>query len=154
MPCLGAVGAERIIVFIDQHAHSLDYLSPLAMAPRLQLRAELAGSTGLNRAPVLAHQADLNTDLQAVRAWIAIRGARSDATRRAYRRESRTLAAVGDRREAQTPVLAQHARRGRIPGAVLAAPQLAERRIGDSLADRFDSAGHSLARSRRAVAAR
>ncbi|MDN7728259.1 phage integrase family protein [Burkholderia gladioli] len=95
VPRLGAVGAERIVAFVDQHADSLGYLSPLAMTPRRQLPvghpalqpvarapadvaplealrvpAEFDGSTGLNRAPVPAHQAELNTDLQAVRAWI------------------------------------------------------------------------------------
>ncbi|WP_244114572.1 phage integrase family protein [Burkholderia gladioli] len=90
VPRLGAVGAERIIAFVDQHAESLGYLSPLAMTPRRQLPAghpalrpvarapadvtpleplrvpaELDGSAGLNRAPVPAHQAELNTDLQA-----------------------------------------------------------------------------------------
>ncbi|WP_279608274.1 phage integrase family protein [Burkholderia gladioli] len=110
------LGAARIVAFVDQHADSLGYLSPLAMMPRRQLPAghaalrpaarapsdvaplealrvpaELDGSTGLNRAPVPAHQAELNTDLQAVRAWIEIRGARSKATRRAYRREAERL---------------------------------------------------------------
>ncbi len=99
---LGAVGAERIVALVDQHADSLGYLSPLAMTPRRQLPAdhpalrpvaraladvaplevlrvpaELDGSAGLNRAPVPAHQAELNTDLQAVR--------------RAYRREAERL---------------------------------------------------------------
>uniref|UniRef100_UPI00240F486F phage integrase family protein n=1 Tax=Burkholderia gladioli TaxID=28095 RepID=UPI00240F486F len=39
VPRLGAVGAERIVAFVDQHAESLGYLSPLAMTPRRQLPA-------------------------------------------------------------------------------------------------------------------
>ncbi|WP_058034884.1 site-specific integrase [Burkholderia pseudomallei] len=116
VPRLGAIGAQRIGDFIAQHPDTLGYLSPLALTPRRQLvaghpalqpvpgapadvvplealrvPAALDGSTGLNRAPLPAHQAELNTDLQAVHAWIAIRGARSDATRRAYRREAERL---------------------------------------------------------------
>jgi len=116
VPRLGKVGAQRISDFIAQHPDTLGYLSPLAVTPRRQLAtghpalqpvpgaladvvplealrvpAGLDGSAGLNRAPVPAHQAELNTDLDAVHAWIAIRGARSDATRRAYRREAERL---------------------------------------------------------------
>ncbi len=116
VPRLGATGAERIAAFIDQHASSLGSLSRLAITPRRQLPAghpalqppsragadvvplealrvpaALDGSAGLNRAPVPAHQAELNTDLQAIHAWIAIRGARSEQTRRAYRREAERL---------------------------------------------------------------
>ncbi|KWD73793.1 site-specific integrase [Burkholderia ubonensis] len=116
VPRLGAIGAQRVSDFLAQHPDTLGYLSPLAVTPRRQLAAGhpalqpipgafadvvplealrvpagLDGSAGLNRAPVPAHQAELNTDLQAVHAWIAIRGARSDATRRAYRREAERL---------------------------------------------------------------
>ncbi|CAM2163103.1 Integrase family protein [Burkholderia cepacia] len=116
VPRLGAIGAQRISDFIAQHPDTLGYLSPLAVTPRRQLvaghpalrptpgapadvvplealrvPAALDGSAGLNRAPVPAHQAELNTDLQAVHAWIATRGARSEATRRAYRREAERL---------------------------------------------------------------
>ncbi|WP_279607866.1 phage integrase family protein [Burkholderia gladioli] len=80
VPRLGTVGLERIVAFVDQHADSFGYLSPLAMTPRRQLPAghpalrpvsrapadvaplealrvpaELDGSAGLNRAPVPAH---------------------------------------------------------------------------------------------------
>ncbi|WP_431229157.1 phage integrase family protein [Burkholderia contaminans] len=116
VPRLGKVGAQRIADFIAQHPDTLGYLSPLAVTPRRQLAAghpalqpvpraladvvplealrvpaALDGSAGLNRAPVPAHQAELNTDLQAVHAWIETRGARSEATRRAYRREAERL---------------------------------------------------------------
>ncbi|WP_342613495.1 site-specific integrase [Burkholderia ambifaria] len=116
VPRLGAIGAQRISDFLAQHPDTLGYLSPLAVTPRRQLAAGhpalrpvpgaladvvplealrvpagLDGSAGLNRAPVPTHQAELNTDLQAVHAWIATRGARSEATRRAYRREAERL---------------------------------------------------------------
>ncbi|WP_423383534.1 phage integrase family protein [Burkholderia sp. LMG 32019] len=116
VPRLGAIGARRLTDFVAQHPESLGYLSPLALTPRRQLAAghpalqpvpgaladvvplealrvpaTLDGSAGLNRAQVPVHQAELNTDLQAVHAWIAIRGARSEATRRAYRREAERL---------------------------------------------------------------
>lgn len=116
VPRLGAIGAQRIAEFLAQYPDTLGYLSPLAITPRRQLPAghpalrplpgaladvvplealrvpaALDGSAGLNRAPVPAHQAELNTDLQAINAWIATRGARSEATRRAYRREAERL---------------------------------------------------------------
>ncbi|MCO1362977.1 site-specific integrase (plasmid) [Burkholderia multivorans] len=116
VPRLGAIGAQRITDFIEQHpdhawvpfASRRHAASPFrtrspgaaAVAGRcadvapleaLRVPAALDGSAGLNRAPVPAHQAELNTDLQAVHAWIATRGARSDATRRAYRREAERL---------------------------------------------------------------
>ncbi|RQY49119.1 integrase [Burkholderia stagnalis] len=116
VPRLGKVGAQRLTDFLLQHPDTLGYLSPLAVTPRRQLAAghpalqpvpgaladvvplealrvpaALDGSAGLNRAPVPAHQAELATDLQAVHAWIATRGARSEATRRAYRREAERL---------------------------------------------------------------
>ncbi|WP_036057727.1 tyrosine-type recombinase/integrase, partial [Burkholderia gladioli] len=95
---------------------------------------------GLNRAPVPAHQAELNTDLQAVRAWIAIRGARSEATRRAYRREAERLllwAIVAKRKplsSLNTLDAAEYLEQ------FLADPQPAERWIGRSWAERFDPA--------------
>ncbi len=154
VPRLGAVGTARIVAFVDQHAGSLDYLSLLAMTPRpaarapsdvapleaLRVPAELDGSAGLNRAPVPAHQAELNTDLQAVRAWIEIRGARSEATRRAYRREAERLllwAIVAKRKplsSLNTLDAAEYLEQ------FLADPQPAERWIGRSWAERFDPA--------------
>ncbi|WP_186123098.1 phage integrase family protein [Burkholderia gladioli] len=170
VPRLGAVGAERIVAFVDQHAESLGYLSPLAMTPRRQLPAghpalrpvarapadvaplealrvpaELDGSAGLNRAPVPAHQAELNTDLQAVRAWIEIRGARSEATRRAYRREAERLllwAIVAKGKplsSLNTMDAADYLER------FLADPQPAERWIGRGRVERFDPAWRPFA---------
>jgi site-specific recombinase XerD len=57
----------------------------------LRVSTELDGSHGLNRAPVPAHQAELDTDLRAIAAWIKIRGAKSVHTARAYRREAERL---------------------------------------------------------------
>ena len=93
MPRLGAIGAQRLTDFIAQQPGSLGSLSPLAVTPRRQLAAghpalqrvagagadvvplealrvppALDGSVGLNRAPVPAHQAELNIDPQAVHA--------------------------------------------------------------------------------------
>jgi hypothetical protein len=116
VPRLGPKGAQRITDWLDLHARSLHcILSPLATTPRrqfatghpvltrpavsadvaplesLRVPPELDGSQGLNRAPVPAHQAELATDLDAVNAWIAIRGERSAHTARAYRREAERL---------------------------------------------------------------
>lgn len=57
----------------------------------LRVPAEFDGSTGLNRAPVPPHQTELNTDLQAVHAWIAIRGACSKANDDAFTRRVEDL---------------------------------------------------------------
>ncbi|MGZ0003051.1 tyrosine-type recombinase/integrase [Burkholderia gladioli] len=117
------------------------------MAPLEALRvlAELDGSAGLNRAPVPAHQAELNTDLQAVRAWIEIRGARSEATRRAYRREAERLllcAIVAKGKplsSLNTMDAADYLER------FLADPQPAERWIGRGRVERFDPAWRPFA---------
>ncbi|KVN19065.1 MULTISPECIES: phage integrase family protein [unclassified Burkholderia] len=165
VPRLGAIGAQRIIDFVAQHPDTLGYLSPLAVTPRRQLAAghpalqpvpgagadvvplealrvpaALDGSAGLNRAPVPAHQAELNTDLQAVHAWISIRGARSDATRRAYRREAERLllwAIVAKGKplsSLNTPDCAEYL------DQFLRDPQPAERWIGRGRVERFDPA--------------
>lgn len=165
VPRLGKVGAQRISDFIAQHPDTLGYLSPLAVTPRRQLAAghpalqpvpgafadvvplealrvpaALDGSAGLNRAPVPAHQAELNTDLQAVHAWIATRGARSEATRRAYRREAERLllwAIVVKGKplsSLNTPDCAEYL------DFFLRDPQPAERWIGRGRVERFDPA--------------
>ncbi|MGY4837947.1 phage integrase family protein [Burkholderia pyrrocinia] len=165
VPRLGKVGAQRLSDFIAQHPDTLGYLSPLAVTPRRQLAAGhpalqpvpgaladvvplealrvppgLDGSAGLNRAPVPAHQAELNTDLQAVHAWIAIRGARSDATRRAYRREAERLllwAIVAKGKplsSLNTPDCAEYL------DVFLRDPQPAARWIGRGRVERFDPA--------------
>ncbi|OJA84428.1 phage integrase family protein [Burkholderia ubonensis] len=165
VPRLGAIGAQRITDFLAQHPDTLGYLSPLAVTPRRQLAAghpalqpvagagadvvplealhvpaALDGSAGLNRAPVPAHQTELATDLQAVHAWIAIRGARSDATRRAYRREAERLllwAIVVKGKplsSLNTPDCAEYL------DAFLRDPQPAARWIGRGRVERFDPA--------------
>ncbi|MBM5621908.1 site-specific integrase [Burkholderia pseudomallei] len=165
VPRLGAIGAQRIADFVAQHPDTLGYLSPLAVTPRrrlaaghpalqpvpgafadvvpleaLRVPAALDGSAGLNRAPVPAHQAELNTDLQAVHAWIAIRGARSEATRRAYRREAERLllwAIVVKGKplsSLNTPDCAEYL------DIFLRDPQPAERWIGRGRVERFDPA--------------
>ncbi len=94
VPRLGAIGAQPISDFIAQHPAP----QPVPGAPAdvvpleaLRVPAALDGSAGLNRAQVPAHQVERNTDLQAVNARIAIRGARIEATRRAYWREAERL---------------------------------------------------------------
>ncbi|MDN7466162.1 phage integrase family protein [Burkholderia gladioli] len=165
VPRLGAIGAARIVAFVDQHAESLGYLSPLAMTPRRQLPAghaalqpavrapsdvaplealrvpaELDGSAGLNRARVPSHQAELNTDLQAVRAWTKIRGARSEATRRAYRREAERLLQWAIVVKRKPPSSLNTLDAAEYLEQFLADPQPAERWIGRNWADRFDPA--------------
>ncbi|MFA8361778.1 hypothetical protein ACEPT7_28300 [Burkholderia ubonensis] len=88
MPRLGAIGAQRISDFIAHHPDTRGYLSPLAVMPHRQLAAGhpalqpvpggptdvvslealrvpagLDDSSGLDRAPVPANQAELNTAL-------------------------------------------------------------------------------------------
>ncbi|WP_341774241.1 phage integrase family protein [Burkholderia gladioli] len=170
VPRLGATGARRITDFIDQHAGTLGYLSRLALVPRRQLApgdaslqpfarvgadvaplealrvpATLDGSAGLNRAPVPAHQAEMNTDLQAVNAWIAIRGARSAQTQRAYRREAERLllwAIVAKGKpfsSLNTLDVAEYLEQ------FLANPQPTERWIGRGGVERFDPAWRPFA---------
>ncbi|AEA65581.1 site-specific integrase [Burkholderia gladioli] len=170
VPRLGATGARRITDFLDQHAGTLGSLSRLALVPRRQLApgdaalrplaragadvvplealrvpAALDGSAGLNRAPVPAHQAEMNTDLQAVNAWIAIRGARSAQTQRAYRREAERLllwAIVAKGKplsSLNTLDVAEYLEQ------FLANPQPAERWIGRGGVERFDPAWRPFA---------
>ncbi|MFM0630363.1 phage integrase family protein, partial [Paraburkholderia xenovorans] len=168
---LGPKGAQRITDWLDLHAGSLHaILSPLAVIPRRQLdpghpaltrpavTADVApmeslrvpdgpdGSQGLNRAPVPAHQAALNTDLDALNAWIAIRGERSGHTSRAYRREAERLLlwAVIVRRKPLSSLNTLDCR-DYING-FLADPQPAERWIGNGKAERFDPAWRPFAK--------
>nr|WP_254225559.1 hypothetical protein [Burkholderia glumae] len=111
----------------------------------LRVPAALDGSAGLNRAPVPAHQAEMNTDLQAVNAWIAIRGARSAQTQRAYRREAERLllwAIVAKGKplsSLNTLDVAEYLEQ------FLANPQPAERWIGRGGVERFDLAWRPFA---------
>jgi site-specific recombinase XerD len=63
---------------------------PLEALQEFRLPTGLDGSQGLNRAPLPRHQATVNTDLQAVNAWLATYRA-SAHTARAYRREAERL---------------------------------------------------------------
>lgn len=171
VPRLGPTGAQRITDWLDLHASSLHtILSPLAVIPRRQLAAGhpalkrpavtadvapleslrvpegLDGAQGLNRAPVPAHQAGLDTDLDAVNAWIAIRGERSAHTARAYRREAERLLlwAVIVRRKPLSSLNTLDCR-DYING-FLADPQPAERWIGNGKAERFDPAWRPFAK--------
>ncbi len=171
VPRLGPKGAQRIADWLDLHARSLHcILSPLATTPRRQLAVghpvltrpavsadvapleslrvppELDGSQGLNRAPVPAHQAELATDLDAVNAWIAIRGERSGHTARAYRREAERLLlwAIIVRRKPLSSLNTLDCR-DYING-FLADPQPAGRWIGNGKAERFDPAWRPFAK--------
>lgn len=113
VPRLGARGAARIVAWLGLHAATLDVLSPLAGIRRralgpdhpalrrpsecgvvplesLSLCRELGGAEGLNRAPLPAHQTQIDNDLAAVNAWLATRR-ESPHTARAYRREAERL---------------------------------------------------------------
>ena len=165
VPRLGPKGAQRITDWLDLHAGSLHvFLSPLAVIPRRQLApghpaltrpavvadvaplealvvpGELDGSQGLNRAPPPKHQAALATDLDAIHAWIAIRGARSEHTARAYRLEAERLLlwaiVVKNKPLSSLNTLDCQA----YLNGFLADPQPAERWIGSGRVERFDAA--------------
>ncbi|NMV39858.1 phage integrase family protein [Ralstonia insidiosa] len=116
VPKVGPKAAQRIVDWLVLHAWAFGFsLSPLATTRRRELRAghpvltrpavvaevvpiealivpaDLDGSTGLNRAPTPAHQAEMDNDKMAIEAWIRIRGVRSADTARAYRREAERL---------------------------------------------------------------
>ncbi|MEX3629921.1 MAG: phage integrase family protein [Burkholderia sp.] len=170
IPKFGPRRAQRILDWLDLHAVSLGELSPLAMTPRRQLvpghpaltrpvamtgdiaplealvvPAELNGANGLNRAPVPAHQAALNTDLDAIHAWIAVRGARSVHTTRAYRREAERLLlwAIVVKHKPLSSLNTMDC--AEYVGAFLADPQPAERWVGPARAERFDVAWRPFA---------
>ncbi|KND56323.1 phage integrase family protein [Candidatus Paraburkholderia kirkii] len=117
MPRLGPKGAQRIVDWLQLHAHALQHaLSPLALLPRrqwgpdhaalahhlrvsedealvmapleaLRVPAVLDGSRGSNRAGANSR---FDTDVRAIFAWLDARSA-SEHTRRAYRREAERL---------------------------------------------------------------
>lgn len=170
VPKLGPKGAQRITDWLGLNVRTLGSLSPLATTPRRQLGADdaaltrpsaigaaivplealriptdLDGSAGLNRAPVPAHQAELNTDWKAVTAWVQIRGARSADTARAYRREAERLllwAIVAKGKplsSLNTLDCAEYVDR------FLRDPQPAERWVGRGRVERFDPAWRPFA---------
>ena len=165
VPRLGATGAQRITGFLTRHAGTLGYLSPLAVTPRrqfapghpalrpvpgapvgvvpleaLHVPAALDGSQGLNRAPVPAHQAAMNTDLDAVNAWIEIRGARSADTRRAYRREAERLLLWAIVAKGKPLSSLNTLDCAEYLDGFLADPQPASRWVGRGRVERFDQA--------------
>ncbi|MEX3555537.1 MAG: site-specific integrase [Burkholderia gladioli] len=174
VPRLGPKGAQRVTAWLSLHAASLgEELSVLAITPRRQLTAghpalarppqvgtsvdvvpleslrvpnELDGSRGLNRAPLPAHQASLNTDLDAINAWISICGSRSEHTARAYRREAERLLlwAVIVKRKPLSSLNTLDC--GEYINQFLADPQPAGRWIGKGKAERFDPAWRPFAK--------
>ncbi|MEA3113065.1 MAG: hypothetical protein QOG58_2864, partial [Caballeronia sp.] len=111
---VGPKAARRIVDWLALHADSLRHtLSKRALIPRRRLAqgdptlirprqsgivpieslavpAEIDGSTGTNRAQNHASSCPLDTDLQAIDAWLATRQ-HSPHTARAYRREAERL---------------------------------------------------------------
>ncbi|MBN3856751.1 tyrosine-type recombinase/integrase [Paraburkholderia sp. Ac-20340] len=169
VPRLGPKGAARIVDWLDLHAAPLRHeFSPLALHPRRSLTAdhpaltrptvvadiapieafavpvELDGSTGSNRAPVPAGTAaagqEFRSDIEAIRAWIRVRGVNSEHTVRAYRREAERLLlwAVVARGKAFSSLNAGDA--DAYLNGFLADPQPAARWVGRAKAERFDPA--------------
>jgi site-specific recombinase XerC len=173
VPRLGPKGAQRITAWLALHAGSVGELSPLAVTPRRQFPAghpalarpprlgtsvdivpleslrvpsELDGSRGLNRAALPAHQATIPTDLDAIQAWIAIAGARSPHTARAYRREAERLLLWALIVKGK-PLSSLHTLDvGEYVNGFLADPQPASRWIGNGKAERFDPAWRPFAK--------
>ncbi|WP_250516186.1 phage integrase family protein [Caballeronia sp. INDeC2] len=114
VPRLGPKGAQRVVDWLQLHAHALRHaISPVALVPRrqwqagdvapapsveageiaiapieaLRIPASLDGSKGTNRADA---GASFDTDIRAIFAWLDARSG-SAHTRRAYRREAERL---------------------------------------------------------------
>lgn len=174
VPRLGPKGAQRITDWLDLHASSLQaILSPLAVLPRRQLPAghpaltrptvvadvapleafavppALDGRAGSNRAPVPAQGTqggqEFRTDIEAIHAWIRIRGVNSEHTARAYRREAERLLlwAVVARGKAFSSLTGSDA--DAYLNGFLADPQPAERWVGRAKVERFDPAWRPFA---------
>ncbi|MDR2985800.1 MAG: tyrosine-type recombinase/integrase, partial [Nocardiopsaceae bacterium] len=163
----GPKGAARITAWRSLHAAPLQHeLSPLAFQPRRSLPAghptltrptvmadvapieafavpcELDGRAGSNRAPVpegteVAGQ-EFHSDIEAIRAWIRVRGVNSEHTVRAYRREAEWLLlwAVVARGKAFSSLTGSDV--DAYLNGFLADPQPAERWVGRAKAERFD----------------
>lgn len=108
VPKLGAVGASRLVAWVQLHRAQLGALPAHALAPasrldlsaaappptmgivpleRLQLPQSLAGADGSNRAPVERCKIEAQNDFQAIQAWLGLR-TQGSHTWRAYRREA------------------------------------------------------------------
>lgn len=111
----------------------------------LRVSTELDGSHGLNRAPVPAHQAELDTDLRAIAAWIKIRGAKSVHTARAYRREAERLLlwAIVQKRKPLSSLNTLDC--AEYIDGFLRDPQPADRWVGRGRVERFDHAWRPFA---------
>jgi site-specific recombinase XerD len=111
----------------------------------LRVSTELDGSRGLNRAPVPAHQAELDTDLRAIAAWIKIRGAKSVHTARAYRREAERLLlwAIVQKRKPLSSLNTLDC--AEYIDGFLRDPQPADRWVGRGRVERFDHAWRPFA---------
>ena len=107
--------------------------------------AELDGSHGLNRAPVPAHQAELDTDLHAIDAWVGIRGNQSVHTARAYRREAERLLlwAIVQKRKPLSSLNTLDC--AEYVDGFLKDPQPAGRWVGRGRVERFDPAWRPFA---------
>ncbi|MEM5405885.1 phage integrase family protein [Paraburkholderia unamae] len=165
VPRLGPKGAQRITDWLALHASSLQaILSPLAVMPRRSLPAghpaltrptvtagiapleafavprELDGSAGSNRAPIPAEGAEFRSDIEAIHAWIRVRGVNSEHTARAYRREAERLLlwAVVAKGKAFSSLNVSDV--DAYLNGFLADPQPAGRWVGRAKAERFDPA--------------
>ncbi|KNE76158.1 Integrase [Candidatus Burkholderia crenata] len=156
---VGPKAARRIVEWLTLHADSLLHmLSKRALTPRRRLSSndsalgrprqsgivpiesldvptEIDGSTGTNRLRNPALSCSMNTDLQAIDAWLATRQ-HSPHTARAYRREAERLLlwAINERKKALSSLdSADYA--GYI-GTFLADPQPAARWVGRAKIER------------------
>ncbi|MEX4004160.1 phage integrase family protein [Paraburkholderia sp. EG285A] len=165
VPRLGPKGGARIAAWLSLHATPLQHeLSPLALQPRRSLPAghpaltrptvtagivpleafavprELDGSAGSNRAQVPAEGAEFRSDIEAIHAWIRVRGVNSEHTARAYRREAERLLlwAVVAKGKAFSSLTSSDV--DAYLNGFLADPQPAERWVARAKAERFDPA--------------
>jgi site-specific recombinase XerD len=160
VPRVGPKAARRIVDWLALHADSLRHtLSKRVVTPRrrlssndpglarprqngivpiesLDVPAEIDGSNGTNRAPNLVFQCSLNTDLQAIDAWLATRQ-QSPHTARAYRREAERLLlwAVNEKNKALSSL--DNTDCAQYIGTFLADPQPATRWVGSAKIERF-----------------
>ncbi|WP_429455235.1 hypothetical protein [Paraburkholderia sp. JPY465] len=100
----------------------------------------LDGSAGSNRAPFPAEGSEFRSDIEAIHAWIRVRGVNSEHTARAYRREAERLLlwAVVARGKAFSSLSVSDV--DTYLNGFLADPQPAGRWIGRAKAERFDPA--------------
>lgn len=160
VPRVGPKAARRIVDWLALHAESLRHtLSKRAVTPRrrlssndsglvrprqsgivplesLDVAAEIDGSNGTNRARSLVFQCSLNTDLQAIDAWLTTRQ-HSPHTTRAYRREAERLLlwAINEKNKALSSL--DNADCAQYIETFLADPQPTARWVGSAKIERF-----------------